>query len=293
MKLNDYSLWTALVTPLTPGLQVDYKSLEALVKEQTDAKNGLLILGSTAEALNLDLETRKNIVNFVLELKPSTPIIVGIGGHALPAQQSWLKWLETKPIDAYLMVTPIYAKPGSDGQYQWFKVLMDQAKKPVMLYNVPGRSGIELCLAAISKLKNHINFWAIKEASGSVEKMKQYLNASSNGKVFCGDDGLLSEFTNAGSCGLVSVASNTWPVETNLYVQKCLDKSLDDKVLWSSAANSLFIASNPIPAKALLAHEGRISHDTLMPPLSRRDLKDLTLLTQSSKNIRNWYKNNK
>jgi 4-hydroxy-tetrahydrodipicolinate synthase len=293
MNLNDYSLWTALVTPLTPGLEVDYKSLEKLVKEQCEAKNGLLVLGSTGEALNLDLETRKNIVNFVLELKPSSPLMIGFGGHALPDQQEWLKWLESKSIDAYLMVTPIYAKPGSHGQYEWFKVLMDQSTKPVMLYNVPGRAGIELCFKAVSKLKNHKNFWAIKEASGSVAKMQQYLAASDNGRVFCGDDALLPEFTGAGSCGLVSVASNTWPAETNLYVEKCLDKTFDAKELWSRAANSLFVASNPIPAKALLASENRIAHDTMMPPLSRRDLNDLVVLKSSSEDIRNWYRLNK
>lgn len=294
MKINDFSLWTALVTPLTPSLTVDFKSLKNLIFEQNDAKNGLLILGSTAEALNLSTEVKKSIVEFTLSLDLDVPVMIGIGGHDLISQKKWLSWLEThNKIDAYLMVTPIYAKPGEAGQYLWFKNLMDQSTKPVMLYNVPGRSGTELSFSAVEKLKNHKNFWAIKEASGSVLKMQQYLKSCGHSKVFCGDDGLLLDFTNAGACGLVSVASNTWPKQTNLYVEKCLNNSLASTDVWTKAADSLFITSNPVPAKALLAFEKRISSDTMMPPLSRQDLKNLDLLKQSSENINKWYELNK
>lgn len=293
MKLNDYSLWTALVTPLTPGLKVDYPALENLIHEQEEAGNGLLILGSTGEALNLDLETRKQIVEFSLELKPKVPVMVGVGGHNFGDQLAWCRWLETKNIDAYLMVTPIYAKPGDEGQYLWFKALMDAVTKPVMLYNVPGRAGKDLSFTAVEKLSQHPNFWAIKEASGSAKTMAKYLASAKGGKVYCGDDGLLPEFVAAGSVGLVSVASNTWPKETNLYVKQCLDKSFDAKELWSKAANSLFCASNPIPAKALLASEGRIHHNTMMPPLYEGDLKDLALVKNQTESVRNWYKKQK
>lgn len=293
MKLNDYKLWTALVTPFTPGLKVDFESLGNLVDEQCAAGNGLLILGSTGEALNIDLETRKNIVDFVINKKPSTPIMIGVGGHDLAAQMAWTNWLEGKNIDAYLMVTPIYSKPNDHGQYLWFKALMDNVSRPVMLYNVPGRAGTWLSKTAVSKLKDHKNFWAIKEAGGSVAKMSEYLAVSGAGTIFCGDDGLMPEFANAGASGLVSVASNTWPKETHLYVKKCLNKSFDAKELWENAANSLFCCSNPIPAKALLCAEGRIAHKTMMPPLSELDLKDLNLLKQASANVRMWYQDKK
>ncbi len=294
MKLNDYKLWTALVTPLTPGLTVDWASLKKLVKEQTDAKNGLLILGSTGEALNLSLQTKKEIVDYVVNLKPTTPVMIGVGGHNIADQLNWVQWLETKNIDAYLMVTPIYAKPNDHGQYEWFKTLMDEVTRPVMLYNVPGRAAKELSLSAVTKLKTHPNFWAIKEASGSVDKMKGYLKACApTDKVYCGDDGLMSEFAAAGSCGLVSVASNTWPAETNLYVKKCLENKLEEKMLWGKAANSLFIASNPIPAKALLAAEGRISSETMMPPLSARDMTNLSQVKEYSQQIKTWFKKQK
>ena len=293
MSLNNYKLWTALVTPMTPGLKVDFESLSSLIKEQTDAKNGLLILGSTGEALNLDIETKKSIVEYVIDLKPSTPIMVGVGGHELTDQLSWCKWLESKNIDAYLMVTPIYSKPNHGGQYRWFKTLMDSVTRPVMLYNVPGRAGSWLSLEAVAKLTSHPNFWSIKEAGGSVPKFKEYLDATNNGKIFCGDDGLMNNFAAAGSCGLVSVASNVWPKATNKYVEKCLNNTLDEAAMWTQSCDSLFIASNPIPAKALLNIENRIKHSSMMPPLFEGDLKDIDLLKRSSENINNWFKNNK
>lgn len=289
-NLNDYNLWTALVTPFKKDLTVDWDSLKSLVKEQEEASNALLILGSTGEALNIGLETRKKIIEFVIDLSPKVPIMAGVGGHNLEEQKNWVSWLETKSIDAYLMVVPIYAKPGAQGQYHWFKSLMDKVSRPVMLYNVPGRTGKELEVSALENLKDHTNFWALKEASGDVNKFKAYLKASGNGKVYCGDDGLFPSFADAGSCGLVSVASNTWPKQTALYVKKSLDKSLEEAKMWEAAANSLFIASNPVPAKRFLKLEHRISSDALMPPLSSMDLDSNTDILAANTNVNEWFK---
>ncbi|MCO4753346.1 MAG: 4-hydroxy-tetrahydrodipicolinate synthase [Bacteriovoracaceae bacterium] len=289
-NLNDYPLWTALITPFNEDLSVDWDSLKSLIDEQVQAGNGLLILGSTGEALNIDLETRKEIIRFVKELSPAVPVMAGVGGHNLQEQINWLDWLETQDVDAYLMVVPIYAKPGVNGQYLWFKALMDKSTKPVMLYNVPGRTGKELEVQALGKLKDHKNFWALKEASGDVNKFKAYLEASGNASVYCGDDGLFPAFADAGSCGLVSVASNTWPGQTALYVRKSLDKSLEEIKMWEDAANSLFIASNPVPAKRVLKLEGRIKTDALMPPLSAMDLTDNDTIMESSTKINEWFK---
>lgn len=294
MELNNYSLWTALVTPLTPGLEVDFKSLETILREQDKAGNGILLLGSTGEALNLSLATRKSIIEFAQTLNLNSPLMVGVGGHMLPNQMEWTSWLETQNIHAYLMVAPIYSKPGDEGQYRWFETLMNNVTKPVMLYNVPGRAGKELSLSAVKRLNSHPNFWAIKEASGSVSKFKEYIEASGNGNCYCGDDGLMNDFARAGAKGLVSVASNTWPVETNLYVKKCLDNTLQDAApMWTEASNSLFIASNPIPAKAILEMEGRISHGTMMPPLYKGDLTDLGKLKLQTQKVRTWFQENR
>lgn len=289
MNLNEYQTWTAVVTPLNTQGLVDLQALSHLVKEQETAKNGLLILGSTAEALNLTLKDKKNIVDHVINLKPKSPIMIGVGGHQMEETLEWVKFLETKNINAYLMVTPIYAKPGPVGQYNWFKTLMDTATKPCMLYNVPGRSGVALSTEAVSRLSSHKNFWAIKEASGSVEKMKEYLKAANGKPVYCGDDALMPDFALAGAKGLVSVASNCWPRETHLYAEMCLNKTFDNKALWTEAANSLFIVSNPVPVKALMHEKGQINTPFMVTPLSHEDLKSLEPLVAANRAVSEWF----
>lgn len=289
MNVKDFSLWTALVTPLKNDGQVDLGPLSNLVHEQDAAKNGLLILGSTGESLNLTLKNKKMILEHVIALNPSSPIMVGVGGHQLEETLEWVSYLETLKIDAYLMVTPLYSKPGPKGQYEWFKTLMDKVTRPVMLYNVPGRTATPLSLEAVTRLCDHKNYWGIKEASGSVEKMKEYLKASNGKNVYCGDDALLPEFVTAGSCGLISVASNSWPKETHLYVDQCLNKTFDAKELWTKAANSLFVASNPVPVKRLMSEKGMISTSKMVPPLSHLDMESASPVLEADKEVTRWY----
>jgi 4-hydroxy-tetrahydrodipicolinate synthase len=292
MNLTNYTLWTAIVTPLDQASHVDYRALSSIVRDQEEAGNGLLVLGSTAEALNLPLSEKKKIVEHVISMNPKTPIMVGVGGHQLEETLEWISFLETKMINAYLMVTPIYAKPGPVGQYNWFKTLMDAVTKPVMLYNVPGRSAVAMSTEAVSKLSSHKNFWSIKEASGSVEKFKEYLKAANGKAVYCGDDALMPDFALAGASGLVSVASNAWPKETNLYVQKCLNKTFDDKQLWTDAANSLFVASNPVPVKRLMFENGKIQTALMVAPLRHEDMQDATPVLKANEQVRNWFQRN-
>jgi len=288
MNLNDQKLWTALVTPFNSDLSVDWDSLKSLIQEQVTAKNGLLILGSTGEALNIGLADRKKIVKFTIALNPTSPIMIGVGGHNLAETREWVSYLNTQKLDAYLMVTPLYSKPGDEGQYEWFKNLMDLAQTPVMLYNVPGRTGTALSLTAVKRLKNHKNFWAIKEASGSVENFREYIDIS-GAPVYCGDDGLMPEFALSGAAGLISVASNVWPLATHLYTDQCLNKTFDAKELWTNAANTMFISSNPVPAKAFLKFKNRISNNKMMPPLSENDLKDISEIERADQSIKDWY----
>lgn len=288
MNLNSYPLWTALITPMNNDGAIDFDSLTKLVKEQDEAKNGLLILGSTAEALNLSLENRKAIIEHVVKMKPTSPIMVGIGGQMLEDQISWMKYLENLAVHSYLLVTPLYAKPGPVGQYEWFKTLLDTSSRACMLYNVPGRSAVAMSPIAVERLKGHKNFWSIKEASGSVEKMTELMKASGK-DIYCGDDALLPEFTAAGAKGLVSVASNAWPKETHLYVTQCLNKSFDAKELWTKAANSFFVVSNPVPVKRLMSERGTISSSRMAPPLSHEDMTSAAPVLEAQEAVTRWY----
>ena len=290
MNLNQYSLWTAVVTPMMEDASTDFESLTKVVKAQDEAGNGLLILGSTAEALNLNLEARKAIIEHVVKMKPNSPIMVGVGGNLLDEQKEWISYLETLNVHSYLLVTPHYAKPGPVGQYEWFKALMDHATRPCMLYNVPGRAGVAMSAEAVKRLNSHKNFFAIKEASGSVEKFKEYLAAAGGKPVFCGDDALMPDFANAGSAGLVSVAGNAWPQETHLYVEQCLKKTFDAKELWTKASNSLFVCSNPVPVKRLMFEKGAIRTSKMMAPLSHEDMTSAAPVLEAHEAVTTWFK---
>lgn len=288
MNLNNYPLWTAVITPMKENGSVDYESYGKLLKEQEAAGNGVLTLGSTGEALNIDESERREILKFTLSQNLNVPIMVGVGGINLKETMEWVSYLNTLPIHAILLVTPLYAKPGDEGQYEWFKSLLDLTKVPAMLYNVPSRTGKPMSVKAVARLKDHPNFWAIKEASGSVEEFKKYREAAPQIRIYSGDDAMTPKFAPLGGVGLVSVASNVWPEATNKYVRQCLDGSLKDEQMWADCANSLFEASNPIPAKVLLAKLGRISAPNLRAPLTHKELPDCSAQVSANNKINTW-----
>ncbi len=293
-NLNKYPLWTAIVTPMLSDSSVDYDSFEKILREQDASGNAIVILGSTGEALNLDKTECKKILEFGLSLNLNVPLMTGIGGFNQKDTLEYVHYLNTLALDAYLVVTPLYAKPGEFGQTQWFKEILDASTKPCMLYNVPGRTGVKMSFNAVKNLAHHKNFWAIKEASGSVEDFKKYSESNPNARVYSGDDGLLFDFYPHGCKGLVSVASNAWPKETKAYVLKTLEGKLtkEEAIIWSKACDSLFIAANPVPVKHLMKTQGKIKTDTMRSPLSEKDLIDESPLNEANNAISIWYKEN-
>lgn len=290
MHARGHALWTALVTPLLPDFSLDIEGFEHLIAEQERARLGLLLLGSTAESLNLSLDVKRQILLLAFKKKLSVPVMVGVQGHDLAATTSWLDYLETLPVDAYLMITPIYARPSDEGQYHWFKTLLDRASRPVMLYNVPKRTGTSLSLNAVERLASHKNFWGIKEASGSVESFREYVRASGGRPVYCGDDALFPAFADAGSSGLISVASNVWPLATTIVVEQCLAHRFVDNAVWHEACEQLFKAVNPTAVKRVLFEHGRIASATMMPPLSALDFASCDALLAADCAITTWTK---
>jgi len=296
-NVNNYNLWTALITPLDSEGNVQLDDLEKLLRQQEIAGNGILILGSTGEALNLSSTEKKDILRFTISLNLNVPIMVGVGGIHIESTLNWLSFCESVKVDAYLLVTPLYAKPGIEGQVIWFETLLESVTKPCVLYNVPSRTGKKLEFEVIKRLCNHENFWAIKEASGSTDDFSKYVeivkkSSNKNTKVFSGDDILMPEFSKLGAKGLISVASNSWPTQTNSYCNKALNNQLneEDITLWKTACDLLFSASNPIPVKCLIHAEKTIETDNMKLPLISSDLlkKDLESLMKYSVQIKNW-----
>jgi 4-hydroxy-tetrahydrodipicolinate synthase len=290
-KLTQQILWTAIITPLTPQGKVDLKGLQHLISLQENAGNGIVLLGSTGEALNLSPQEKQTIVESVMQNPPQVPVILGVGGHDLNACLEWIQWSQKFSFAGYLLVTPIYAKPGLNGQVKWFKTLMDAAQKPCMLYNVPGRSAVAMHPQVLSELKNHPQLWALKEASGSVEKYSAFRQAHPELPIYSGDDGLCAFFASMGCAGIVSVASNVWPQETRKYTELCLKHQTTSLFpLWEKACNGLFWASNPIPVKALMYARKMISSPELKAPLEASDFKQIEELFILDALVREWGK---
>jgi len=216
--------------------------------------------------------------------------MIGVPGHDLKSTLCWIDFLNDFEFDSYLCVTPLYAKPGEQGQTLWFKKCLDQSNKPVVLYNVPSRTGVKLIPNVIKSLIDHKNFWALKEASGNQEECTEYKKVIGTKKIFCGDDGLMQEFANIGCEGLISVASNVWPNETSSYVKQCLENNIHEVNVWQDACDTLFEVSNPIPAKVILKELNRIKSSHLLLPLTDTELTNTSNQRQAHKNIQNWFK---
>ncbi|KPJ67455.1 MAG: hypothetical protein AMJ43_04150 [Coxiella sp. DG_40] len=294
-ELNRYPVWTALITPFNEQGDIDFASLQKLIEKQQEAGNAILILGSTGEALALSVEEKKQVVSFVSNLKLTVPVMVGVGGFRLQEQLDWIRFCNQQSnVSSFLLVTPLYAKPALKGQAKWFQALLDEAKHPCMLYNIPSRTGVSLYPQVLTMLKGHSNLWSLKEASGTLDDFRNYKQASTSLALYSGNDDLMHDYAGMGGKGLVSVVANVWPHATKLYVEKCLDSQSDDLFpLWKDACKALFQVSNPIPVKVLLYKKQWIASPTLRPPLTYEDIKDIKQLIKMDQMIEKWFTRNK
>lgn len=286
-------LWTAVITPMFEDFSIDYDSFENVLKKQEETGNGILILGSTGEGLNLLDSEKKDIVKFTKSLKLSVPVMAGIGGFHLEAQKEFIRFCDEEKVDALLLVNPIYAKPRKEGQFAWFNALMETTTTPCMVYNVPSRTGVKLHPSVPARLnKKFGHLMGVKEASGSVPDFKAFRDADPNVVMYSGDDSLTRDFVAEGAIGLVSVASNCWPKQTLKYLELCLEGKTDQLYEeWIPCADLLFDAPSPIPVKTLMEHKGWIESNTVRLPLVVEDLSAETeeALLEADKKVSGWY----
>lgn len=288
-QLNDFALWTALVTPFDQNGAVDYDCLAKIVDDQQQAGNGILICGSTGEGLALEQDEQLGIVKFICDLKPSVPLMVAVGGSNLSAQVSWINECNELPVHSYLLTAPLYSKPGIVGQTQWFTALMDAAKYPCMLYNVPSRSGISIPAKTVNNLAEHKNLWAMKEASGDVNEFLSFVEAAPAMKMFSGEDALIPYLASVGAVGLVSVCANAWPEATNLYVKKSLQgQGTELFPIWYNAIASLFEEANPVPVKVLMHKQAVLNTPILRAPLTHLELASDKAILAADSAITEW-----
>lgn len=292
--MKEKIVWTALITPMHENGDIHFDDLKKMALRQENAGNGILALGSTGEGLALEEDEKRKIVDYLADLNLSVPLMIGVGGFQLTKQVGWIKECNSKNIQAFLLVTPLYAKPSDKGQVEWFSRLLDVSEKPCMLYNIPSRTGCRLTPEVLKAIEDHPNLWAVKESGGSIQQYQKLREKCAGVPLYCGDDGLLAFYSPAGCSGLVSVAANVWPDETQLYAKKCLKGDTESLFpVWTNAVEALFCAPNPVPVKCFLNHKKMIETNVLRAPLTAAEMNSLTPMNKADDGILNWYKSNK
>ena len=266
-------LGIALVTPFTPDGQVDYKSLKRLVEYQID--NGadfLCILATTGETPCLTQDEKEKITQLVQDVNHGRlPILKGCGGNNTAAVVEELRTADWSGIDGILSVCPYYNKPSQEGLYQHFKAIAEASPLPVVLYNVPGRTGINLKPETTVRLANDCeNIVAVKEASGSLEQVDEIIkNKPQRFDVLSGDDALTFSMVASGAAGVISVIGNALPKEFSrmirLEFQGEYEPARKIHHMFTELYSLLFVDGNPAGVKALLHEMGFIENQLRLP----------------------------
>ncbi len=261
---------TALITPFKNG-EVDYEAFAALVDRQVDAGIDFLVpLGTTGETPCLEDEERIKVLQIAKEHSKGRPVVAGGGTNSLQHTIRSMKMLEPYGVDAFLIVVPYYNKPTQEGQYQYFKTVAESTEKPIVLYNVPGRTGANMTAETCLRLAQIPNIVAIKEASGNREQIEKILAGAPKGfQVLSGNDDDTLWMMKQGGAGVISVASNVAPALlaefTGAIRKGDMEKAeaLNDKL--TPLFNNCFVESNPIPAKAAMNAMGLIENELRLP----------------------------
>ena len=271
-------LGIALVTPFKQDGTIDYDALKRLVEYQTD--NGadfLCILGTTSEAPCLDRDEKEEIKRFVVDLnRGRLPILMGCGGNNTRAVIQELKSIDLQGIDGILSVCPYYNKPSQEGLYQHFRQIAENSALPLVLYNVPGRTGINMQAETTVRLANDCsNIIAIKEAAGSLEQVDEIIkNKPEHFEVLSGDDALAFPMIASGASGVISVIGNALPKEFSRMIRLEFNGEYEParKIhhRFTELYSLLFVDGNPADVKALLHEMGFIENELRLPLVPTR-----------------------
>lgn len=252
---------TALVTPFFEDdeSKINYKKLEELINFQIKNNiDGIVICGTTGESATLsDSEKRKLIKHAIKYSKGRVPIIAGTGSNDTSHSIKLSKEAENLGADYLLIVTPYYNKTSQEGLYEHFKKIAQSVNIPIILYNVPSRTGINMSVDTIIKLSNIPNIVGIKEASSDISKFASILSRKPNDFiVLSGNDDMIVPTMSLGADGVISVLSNIFPNETKKMCDACLKKDFsygkDIQLRFFNLIKLLFIEPNPIPIKDLM-----------------------------------------
>ena len=260
---------TALLTPFK-GEEVDYEAFAATVDWQvTTGVDFLVPLGTTGETPTLSDEEKRRVLDVAIRHAAGRPVVAGVGSNSVGATLANMRLLQDA--DAFLVVVPIYNKPPQRGMYAYFKAVAEATPKPVILYNVPGRTGANLEAATALALARDVpNIIGIKEASGKPEQIQALLDGRPEGfRVLSGNDSDTFDMMRQGADGVISVASNVFPSAMVDLVRALQRGDTEDAAKMDAALQplfkALFVEPNPIPAKAAMARLGLMENSLRLP----------------------------
>jgi 4-hydroxy-tetrahydrodipicolinate synthase len=264
--------FTALVTPFRNGA-IDVAAFEKLIDNQIAAGiSGVVAVGTTGESPTLSHEEREELIRVAIATaKERCQVLAGTGSNATQHAVADTKMAEKLGADGGLLVAPYYNKPSQEGLFRHFKTIADATSLPIMLYNIPGRCGVDIAPDTVTRLaKGCSNIVSIKEASGSVERISELrARLPESFTILSGDDSLTLPFMSVGAVGVVSVASNLFPADVCALVRayECGDAKLAFNLHHKMFPlfKDLFIEPNPVPVKTALGWHGAMSGEVRLP----------------------------
>ncbi|MFZ5877552.1 MAG: 4-hydroxy-tetrahydrodipicolinate synthase [Nitrospirota bacterium] len=269
--------YVALVTPFKNG-KVDEKALGDLIEWQIErGTNGLVPCGSTGESATLTHEEHDRVIELTVEVaRRRVPVIAGTGSNATHEAIRLTKHAKSVGVDAALLVTPYYNKPTQEGLFRHFEAIARAVDLPLVLYNIPGRSVVNMTPQTVARLSAITNIVGIKEASGNLSQMSDVIAACGERfVVLSGDDALTLPLMAVGGKGVISVTANVAPAETADMVSAALkgdwDRAKRIHYRLLPLSNSMFLETNPIPVKAALAMMGRCTDELRLPLTTMSD----------------------
>lgn len=276
--INLRGMGVALITPFKEDESVDYDALSRLVDYQL--QNGtdyLVVLGTTGETPTLTEREQKEIISLVVsKVRGRIPIVLGVGGNCTRAVVQKLQHDDFTGIDAILSVVPYYNKPSQEGIFQHYKAIAEATKLPVILYNVPGRTGVNMTAQTTLRIANEFsNVVAVKEASGNITQMDDIIkNKPARFNVISGDDGITFPLMTLGAVGVISVIGNAFPREFSRMVRLALAGDYSGALAihhgFTELFELLFVDGNPAGAKSILNAMGFIENKLRLPLVPTR-----------------------
>jgi len=279
----------ALITPFKNGA-VDEDALRQLVEFQIEnGTDGIVACGSTGEASTLDYDEHMKVIDIVIQqTNKRVPVIAGTGSNSTAEAIELTQKAKKLGADGVLLVTPYYNKPSQEGLYLHYKAIADAVAIPQVLYNVPGRTGINMQPSTVARLADHPAIVAIKEATGSLQQASEVLELCGDKlDVISGDDYITFPIMACGGTGVISVVANIMPREVAALVDAFFEGNMAEArrlhLYLLNISNAMFIETNPVPVKAAVALMGKCRYELRLPlaPLSDANHATLSLVMRS------------